>query len=530
MRRRTTALLLAAWGAPAMAGLLCRPLLPIDETRYLTVAWEMWRGSWLVPHLNGQPYSDKPPLLFWLIDAGWLVVGVQEWWARLVPLLLALASLLLVRRLAGRLWPARPAVASLAPAITLGAALWAVFQQLVLFDTLLATCVLLGVTGAVEAWHDPRPGAWLLVALGLGLGVLAKGPVALLHLLPLLLLAPWWMAHPPPSRWRGWYARVGLALLGGAALALAWAIPAAVAGGPEYAKMIFLRQTTERMVSSFAHRRPVWWYLPLLPLLLYPWAVWPPLWRTYGRLRPALTDAGVRLCLAWCVPVLAGFSLISGKQMHYLLPLVPAFALLSARLMDAVAIRGRHDFLPAVALLAGALALLVAPHVPAAVHRVPWLAAAPLWPAVALCFVAMALAGVLVRTTPPGEALALAGAPALILIVLEAGLFPVADPSYDMRPIGAELRLLERDGFEIAHAGQYAGQYQFAGRLEHPLVVMPDDSIGAWLAAAPRRAAVTYERRSRTTDRGMLTVLVRPYRGRFVRVLASSRPSETAAR
>ncbi|VAW80265.1 Polymyxin resistance protein ArnT, undecaprenyl phosphate-alpha-L-Ara4N transferase; Melittin resistance protein PqaB, partial [hydrothermal vent metagenome] len=34
-----------------------RPLLPVDETRYLSVAWEMWwRGDFLVPYLNGEAY------------------------------------------------------------------------------------------------------------------------------------------------------------------------------------------------------------------------------------------------------------------------------------------------------------------------------------------------------------------------------------------------------------------------------------------------------------------------------------------
>lgn len=524
-------MLLAAWAAPALVGLLQRPLLPIDETRYLTVAWEMWHGSWLVPHLNGRPYSDKPPLLFWLIDTGWLALGVQEWWARLLPLLLALASLLLVRRLARRLWPERTAVAGLAPFIALGAALWAAYQQLVLFDTLLTACVLLGVTGAVEAWRAPRPGAWALLALGLGLGVLAKGPVALLHLLPLLLLAPWWMTAGRRPAWRGWYAGVGVALLGGTALALAWAIPAARAGGPDYAKMIFLRQTAERVVSSFAHRRGVWWYLPLLPLLLFPWALWPPLWRAYGRLRSLLPDAGVRFCLAWAVPVFVAFSLISGKQVHYLFPLIPPFALLSARLLDEGATGGQLAFLPALAVLAGGIALLALPHVPAAVRSVPWLATLPLWPALVLLAGGIALALVLARLPVTAATVVLAVVPALVLLVLEAGVLPQAMPAYDMRPVGAALSTLEQDGFEIAHAGSYAGQYQFAGRLERPLLVLPRDSVSAWLAAAPRRAVVTYERRGRGpgTGGGFTTVLVRPYRDRVVRVLASSTPREGAA-
>jgi 4-amino-4-deoxy-L-arabinose transferase-like glycosyltransferase len=517
--RRGGALLAAAWAAPALAGLAFRPLLPIDETRYLAVAWEMWHGSWLVPHLNGHPYSDKPPLLFWLVTTGWKVVGVQEWWARAVPLLCALASLLLVRRLARRLWPARPAVAAFAPAIVLGTMLWAIFQQLVLFDTLLTACVLLGVTGAVEAWRSHRRGAWALVALGVGLGVLAKGPVTLLHLLPLLLLAPWWMGTERPAGWRGWYAGTALAVLGGAALALAWAIPAAVAGGPEYARMIFLRQTTERMVSSFAHRRPPWWYVPQLPLLLFPWALWPPLWRATRRLRGTLDDAGVRFCLAWCVPVFVGFSLISGKQVHYLLPVVPAFALLAARLLDDLDVQYRPSTLPALGLLLGSIVLLAAPHVPVAMRAATWLAAVPAWPGVVLMGTGLAFAIVLARSTLPRAVLALAVMPAVALVVLAAGVLPAAVPAYDMRPTADTLRALERDGVTIAHAGPYAGQYHFTGRLEHALVVLPPEEIDAWLDAAPKRAAVVYRRRSDTTTVAHPVLFEHPYRDRMVRVL-----------
>ena len=63
---------LGLWLVVMAAGLALRPPLPVDETRYLAVAWEMWRdGNFLVPHLNGEAYSHKPPLLFWLINLGW---------------------------------------------------------------------------------------------------------------------------------------------------------------------------------------------------------------------------------------------------------------------------------------------------------------------------------------------------------------------------------------------------------------------------------------------------------------------------
>ena len=66
------------WVVVMGTALATRPPLPVDETRYLAVAWDMWLdGNFLVPHLNFEPYSHKPPLLFWLINLGWGLFGVR---------------------------------------------------------------------------------------------------------------------------------------------------------------------------------------------------------------------------------------------------------------------------------------------------------------------------------------------------------------------------------------------------------------------------------------------------------------------
>jgi 4-amino-4-deoxy-L-arabinose transferase-like glycosyltransferase len=81
------------WLLLVMVPLASRTFLQIDETRYVTVAWEMWlSGEWLVPILNGEVYHHKPPLLFWLIMIGWTIFGVNEWWPRLVPGFFSLGS------------------------------------------------------------------------------------------------------------------------------------------------------------------------------------------------------------------------------------------------------------------------------------------------------------------------------------------------------------------------------------------------------------------------------------------------------
>jgi len=138
VERRSLALA-AALVALLAAAAMARPFLPVDETRYLAVAWEMWqRDSPLVPYLNGEPYPHKPPLLFWLLHAGWFLFGIHDLWARVVPLLGALASLALVAALARALWPQRPAVAAAAPLALAPMPLWTYFTGAVMFDMLLA--------------------------------------------------------------------------------------------------------------------------------------------------------------------------------------------------------------------------------------------------------------------------------------------------------------------------------------------------------------------------------------------------------
>src|SRR5512133_1484795 len=88
-----------------------RPLMPIDETRYVSVAWEMWlRGDFVLPIKNGLPYSHKPPFMMWLYQAGWALFGVEEWWPRLVSPLFSIANLFLTASLARRLGPGRSGI------------------------------------------------------------------------------------------------------------------------------------------------------------------------------------------------------------------------------------------------------------------------------------------------------------------------------------------------------------------------------------------------------------------------------------
>ncbi len=480
--RHSLAFWVFAWVLLTALPLFLRPLMPVDETRYTSVAWEMWtRGDFLVPRLNGQPYSDKPPLLFWLMNAGWGVFGVNEWWPRLIPSLFALLNLFLTAALARRLWPDRPAVYRAAPAVLVGLLLWSVYTGMLMFDMLVACFVLLALLGLHAAWTRGGRLPWLQVGAAMGLGLLAKGPAALLAPLIVAVLAPWWGGRKPGARW---WLGLAAALVAGAAIALAWALPAAQAGGPKYAEAILFSQTEERVVNSFAHRRAWWWYVAMLPVLLFPYSVWPPLWRAMGRLRAA--DAGMRFCLAWALPALVVFSAVSGKQPHYLLPLLPAVALLGARLLDdpAPAPRRLHALPASAALLLVAAIIALSPFLVRDAEWSRWVERA--WPVAGLLLGAATLACLACfgRIFPRWAA-----APSLLSVLLVASLYAGGSgafrKAYDIRPVALYLAAAQRQGLPVAYVGPYHGELHFLGRLERPFETIHPGAERLWLSRHP---------------------------------------------
>ena len=482
-----------------IVGLLTRPLLAIDETRYAAVALEMFTsGNWLVPHLNGATYSHKPPLLFWLVMAGWKLVGVALTWARLVGPLAGIVALWLVSRLARALWPADARTRGWAPLITAGALIYAAFGSLFMFDTLLACSALLSLLGIVHAAEHGRRRGVLMLAAGITLGILSKGPVIMLHVLPAALAAPWWATPRNARRWSTWYLSLLGGVLLGAAGALVWAIPAGVAGGPEYRHAIFLGQTANRMTQSFAHGRAVWWYLPLLPAVLFPWFLWIESWRALSAVRSAPRDLGVRFCTVLGVAGLVGFSLVSGKQLHYLLPLAPAVALLIARglsLREAAPLR-RPWLVAATTMLLGA-AVIVAGTTTLADRAIWWPhdALQWWWALLPIAAGAMLLVWQRGRITRNAAVHSLAVTTAVLLCGLQLAAVRAATVPYDTTPMSAAVRRALQGGRPVAMVGAYNGEYHFSGRLQdHRIDVITAVETPGWLRAHDRGLLLRYDR------------------------------------
>jgi len=468
-----------------------RTFFQIDETRYVAVAWEMWvRGDWLVPYLNGEAYHHKPPLLFWLINLGWGIFGVNEWWPRVVSGLFSLASLWLTVYIARLLWPQRPNVAAFSPLILLSCFLWSLFTSATMFDMVLAFFTLVGMVALILAWQNGGKRAWVLFGLAIGLGTLTKGPVILLHLLPVALLAPWWQRTSPTRNWYlGVFGGVGL----GALIALAWAIPAGLAGGPEFQQAIFWGQTANRLVNSFAHSHPWWWYLPLLPIMLFPWLLWPPFWRGLAHLLEHRNASSVRFCLIWFGVVFGGFSLVSGKQLHYLLPILPAFALLTSYLL----VKHQQQYhrcdtlLPALVIILLGFLILIVPFVSAQIRLPVWLVQISPLPGIMLFLLGAVL--ILWKLPQIKQQLLLISTIAILTgLIFPLAIIKTAWPAYDLRQISQHISTLIKHKQPVAHFGDYHGQYQFFGRLQQPLPVVDENNLCTWLSQHPNGKLIAY--------------------------------------
>lgn len=480
---------LILWIVLIAANLFIRPLMPIDETRYVSVAWEMWvRNDFLVPHLNGETYSHKPPLLFWLMSASWGIFGVNDWTPRLISPLFALGSTLLSRSVARELWHDRPQVAEIAPLILLGTSIWLIYSTLTMFDMLLAFFVLLAIFSLLKLsqsnlWRDV-----FLLGFAIGGGVFSKGPVVLLQILPVALLAPWWIQHKSTTfRWSSWYSKIVAAILIGASLALAWAIPAGISGGEAYRNAIFLGQTSGRLVKSFAHQLPWYWYLERLPLLLLPWLFFKPFWQ--GAKRLTLNDYGIRFCIAWLLPVFMMFSLVSGKRIHYLLPLIPAFALLLARAADEITdIKlWQKAYLPVFMLFC--FLVLAAGVFPIANEHYHWiknlnlsgnllvigvLCVSPVLPLVTYSILTKNVKQIIFYTCIPSI---------IVPTFLAICYLETNAERFDTKPIAEKITQFRTENKAVAfYTGKYHGQFQFTGRLTEPLTLLNSpEALQTWL-------------------------------------------------
>jgi len=330
-----------------------RDLWEPDETRYAVIAREMKEtGSWILPHLNGEVYAEKPPLSFWLVNLSAFFVGENNGLANRLPSAVAGLIVVFVTFLLGeRLFGLRAGFLS---AMVLGTCV--LFPQLsrwVMLDSLFTLFFLLILFFFYLGYEkeERRRRHYLLAGLFTGLAILTKGPAAYLTL-PIFLI----FAGLQKSLRKFWCRELLLGFLLSVMVVLIWWIPACWVGGKDYIHWILFKQALGTYVEGgrHFHEEPLYFYFIRFPAEFFPWVVFLPTAFILG-LRKKFGKRKEFLFLSiWFFFIFLFFTLSKGKKDNYLLPLYPAAALMVGALWDHgfQSGEGKTGFLPGLLVLA----------------------------------------------------------------------------------------------------------------------------------------------------------------------------------
>ena len=335
-RTRTDVLLLAGFCAFLFFyGMGQFGLIGADEPRYAQVAREMLeRHDWITPVLGGHAWLEKPPLYYWQAMLAYSVLGVSDVSARMPAAidatLLVIAVYLFFRRF-------RRGVEVDAALLTASGAGVVGYAHAASMDMALAATFSIGML-AWWAWRETGKRIYLsLFYFCMALGMLAKGPVApFLAAVVIVVFAS--LARDLRLIVKTlWFP--GILLF--CTVALPWYF-AVQMRNPQFFREFILEHNLARFSSDlYHHRQPFWYYLPVTAIALVPWTVFviaavaeaARVWWAERKAVSAEPDLeaqlGVFACCWLVVPVMF-FSISQSKLPGYILPAVPAGAVLLA--------------------------------------------------------------------------------------------------------------------------------------------------------------------------------------------------------
>jgi len=341
MRSRTDVLLLAGFCAFLFFyGMGQFGLIGADEPRYAQVAREMLeRHDFITPVLNGRPWLEKPPLYYWQAMLVYTALGVSDMSAR-IPSAIDATVLVIVVYLFFRRF--RSGVEVDAALITASCAGLIGYARAASMDMALTTTFAVGLL-AWWAWRESEKKIFLALFYALmALGMLAKGPVAPFLAAVVIVLFAIVVREPKLIIKTLWLPGVILFC----AIALPW-YTAVQIRNPQFFREFILEHNLARFSSDlYHHREPFWYYVPVTALALLPWIVfviatfsksvrvwWAESRSAERKTNHADPDYDIQLRIfacCWLVVPVVFFSFSQSKLPGYILPAIPAGAMLLA--------------------------------------------------------------------------------------------------------------------------------------------------------------------------------------------------------
>ncbi len=430
------------------------PLLDADEGRNAEVGREMAEtNDYVMPRLNGLPYLDKPVVYFATEAAVMELLGPTELAARLPAYLFTLATAAVVFWFARRTG-ADPYVAAI---VFLSMPLTIAFARTVIFDSALMFFCTFALVAFYLAIED-RDQRWSLAAwAAMGLAMITKGPVTFVLVLFVAI----------PYAWRrralsAIFPLLGIVLFAAVIAPWVWGVMQVV---PEFLRYVLVTETAERMATDALKRTgPPWYFVPYLIAGALPWSLVVLFnWRQ-------LKDRRLLYLILWIAIPFVFFSINQSKRPQYILPLMPAIALVVAHMWREAKTRAT-----AIVLAAFGALFLAAPLFFHRTKMKPEIAAVADETALALgiAFLAGGLIALFARERRELALIALS-LPMIAIPLLANPLMNALGERRSTKSFIAELRPHLTPGTEVIGVEAFTGSMAFY--LERPIVVVTEDA------------------------------------------------------
>ncbi len=349
VKRRYAVLLLTFFLVSYILPLGARDLLVPDETRYAEIPREMIvGGDWVVPHLNGLRYFEKPPLGYWVHAGSILLFGENNFAVRLPSAmavgLSALLIYLLVCSMCRKVNEERDLTAILAALIFLTCFEVFAVSNIAVLDSLFPFFLTATITAFYFASEAPPGSArekrfLLLTGVSCGLAFLTKGFLA--FVVPVLVVAPYFAGL---RRYRDFWRMSWLPILTAVLVALPWSILVYLRE-PDFWRFFFWNEHIRRFMAGNAqHKESFWFFFMAGPALFLPWTFVAPAAVAGIREQIGGRDSQgrlIRFSICWVALPFLFFSISDGKLLTYILPCFPPFAVLMAFGLTHVLNRGK---------------------------------------------------------------------------------------------------------------------------------------------------------------------------------------------
>jgi 4-amino-4-deoxy-L-arabinose transferase-like glycosyltransferase len=295
-----------------------------DEGDFAEIVTEL-KDNFVVPHLNGTPYGEKPPLFYFVtyVSKNVLSFMTDEVSMRFSTAIFAVAGVICFLLTSWKFFDSKNAVFS--SLILLSTPLYYWQARFLQVDMIFSIFVVGSLLSFFWFYHTGKKGFFYMFFLLMGFSFMTKGPLSAILILPVVLIFMIIEKNFRIISVRDIF--IGITIL--VVTIAPWYLAIYLKEGLPYLYENIIRQNFVRFFDAWSHKRPIYYYFTTLPLDFFPWSLFLPLGIYMGILRFG-KDHRIRFFLIWSLWMFVFFSLSSGKISKYMLPALPPISLITS--------------------------------------------------------------------------------------------------------------------------------------------------------------------------------------------------------